>query len=75
MNKNILILSSQTQAFRGRELLKNKGIASKVIRTPANINITSCGFSLLVPYKVEEAIKILKQNKILVLGVFASDEK
>ena len=75
MNKNILILSSQTQAFRGRELLKNKGIASKVIRTPANINIPSCGFSLLVPYKVEEAIKILRQNKILVLGVFASDER
>ena len=75
MNKNILILSSQTQAFRGRELLKNKGIASKVIRIHANINITSCGFSLLVPYKVEEAIKILKQNKILVLGVFASDER
>ena len=75
MNKNILILSSQTQAFRGRELLKNKGIASKVISTHANINSTSCGFSLLVPYKVEEAIKILKQNKILVLGVFASDER
>ena len=75
MNKNILILSSQTQAFRGRELLKNKGIASKVIRTPANINITSCGFSLFVPNRVEEAIKILKQNRILVLGVFASDEK
>ena len=75
MNKNIVVLSSQTYAFKGRELLKRKGIHSKIIRIPSNINISSCGFGLLIPQNIEEAINLLNQHKISVLGVFSSDSK
>ena len=75
MNKNIIIFSSQTYALKSRELLKKNNIKSSIIRTPVNIKVSSCGYSLYVPDRLSEALKIIRNSNIAVLGVYAVDEK
>lgn len=68
MDKPLIALVSFTQVMKGRSLLQKYGISSEIVRTPKGRGIKSCGYSLFVPERTDEAQAILKENGIAVLG-------
>lgn len=73
MDKQLISFPSITFAIKARDILKNNGIPSVLERTPMNLKVTSCGYSLFVPNNIEKAEEILKQNNIKYLGIIKSD--
>lgn len=68
MGKPLIMVSSITYAMKGRQILAQKGIRSDIVRTPSKSRGSSCGYSLFVPIKTDEAQKILEANGIKVVG-------
>ncbi len=68
MEKPLFIMSSVTNAMRGRELLRKFGIPSEIERTPKNSMRQGCGYSLYVKNRADEAERLLAENGIKVLG-------
>ncbi len=64
----LIMVSSVTYAMKGRELLRDYGIKSSIERTPRTSLHQSCGYSLYVPQRTDEAENILRENGIKVLG-------
>lgn len=64
----LIMVSSVTNAMKGRELLKDYGIKSAIERTPKNSLRQGCGYSLYVPQNTDEAERILRENGIKVTG-------
>lgn len=75
MEKQLIMFPSITFAIKARDILKENGILSVLERTPMNLKVTSCGYSLFVPENIEEAEKILKQHNVKFLGISKSDAK
>lgn len=73
MEKNLIMFNSMTSAMRCKELLSRHGVASRVIRTPANLRRKSCGHSLLVKKDFKKAMEIIKKHDVKILGVAAAD--
>ncbi len=74
MKNNIIMFGSVTLAMKSRDLLKNHGISSKLIRTPMQFRNRSCGYSLVVSANDKEyAIDLISHNRIPILGVNAVD--
>jgi len=65
----LIILTSVTYAHKAKNVLKQKGISSNVIRTPRDVGVPGCSYSLELKNKVNEAIDILERDKIEILGV------
>lgn len=68
MEKPLIMMSSVTNAMRGREILKRHGIPSEIGRTPRGSARQGCGYSLNVGKNADEAERILRENGIRVLG-------
>lgn len=68
MEKPLIMMSSVTYAMRGRELLRKHGIKSTIERTPKNKVLQGCGYSLYAGDRTDEAIQLLQQNGIRILG-------
>ncbi len=68
MEKNLIMMSSITNAMRGRELLRQYGINAEIERTPRNSLRQGCGYSLYVPARTDEAMSLLAENGIKVIG-------
>ena len=68
MEKKLVMMSSITNAMRGRELLKQYGISAEIERTPRNSLRQGCGYSLYVPVRTDEAVSLLTENGIRVIG-------
>lgn len=68
MGKQLIMLTSITYAMKGRAILLNAGIPADIERTPKRSGEYSCGYSLYVPRKTDEAEQVLKNNGIMVLG-------
>lgn len=62
------MVSSITYALRGRQVLTSYGIKSEIERTPKTAENQSCGYSLYVPNKTDEAEEILRKNGIRIKG-------
>lgn len=75
MDKPLIVLTSVTHAMKGRPLLLGYGIASEIVRTPKGNGVRSCGYSLFVPERTDEAQALLKENGIAVLGRMEADVK
>lgn len=73
MNNNLILFPSMTAVLKARELLRRRGLFSRVIRTPSNLRHRSCGYSLLIKRGFDEAIEIIKENKIKTVGTAAVD--
>ncbi len=73
MDKNLIMFGSVTLAMKCRELLRNNGIISKLVRTPLKLRQKSCGYSLFVPADFEFAMEIIGRYKIPILGTAAVD--
>lgn len=70
MDDNLVMFSSVTKAMRARQLLVNYNIFSSIVRTPLNIKVKSksCGYSLYVPRNIDNALEILRNGQIAVIG-------
>lgn len=73
MDNNLIMFSSVTLTMKSRDLLKSHNINARMVRTPIHLRNKSCGYSLLVTRNINEAINILKYNKIQILGIDAVD--
>lgn len=73
MNNNLILFPSMTAVLKAREVLRRRGINSRVIRTPANLRRRSCGYSLLVKRGFDEAASLIKNENIKTVGIAAVD--
>lgn len=73
MNNNLILFPSMTAVLKAREVLRRRGINSRVIRTPANLRRRSCGYSLLVKRSFDEAVSLIKNENIKTVGIAAVD--
>lgn len=74
MNESKLImLQSITYATKARNVLLKYGINSDIVKTPKIAGQSTCGYSLSVPYKLDEAVKILNEKGFKILAVGDSD--
>lgn len=64
---------SITYAIKARDTLKKYNIMSIVQRTPMDLKVTSCGYSLYLQSDVDKALTILKNHHIKFIGKAASD--
>lgn len=48
MDRPLIMMSSVTNAMRGREILRRHGISSEIERTPRGSARQGCGYSLYV---------------------------
>lgn len=75
MENNLIMFKSLTQVMKSRDLLRKNGISTRMVRTPARLRNKSCGYSLLVTYRFSEALSIIKNNSVTVLGTASVDYK
>lgn len=68
MGKPLIMMPSITYALKGRQILTMYSIKSEIERTPKRGDNHSCGYSLFVPEKTDEAEVILKENGIKIVG-------
>ena len=68
MDKPLIMMSSVTNAMRGREILRRHGISSEIERTPKNKARQGCGYSLFVRRNTDEAERILRESGLKVSG-------
>ncbi len=73
MDKPLIALTSITHAMKGKSLLLGYGIFSEIKRTPKGRGVKSCGYSLYVPQRTDEALALLEENGIVVLGRLSGD--
>lgn len=67
MSKPVILVSSVTYAMKGRDLLFRQGIRAFVERIPPTA-ASGCGYGVYVPQGADEAERILRENKIKILG-------
>ena len=65
---NLIKLSSVTHAMRASDILKKHRIKSKVIRIPASRGTGNCSYGLRIDKRLNEAVRILRENNIKVSG-------
>lgn len=75
MENNLIIFNSVTFAIRSRDLLKRNGIDARLVRTPSHLRNRSCGYSLLIISRFEDAKSLILNNGIRIQGVAAVDFK
>lgn len=68
MDRPLIMLSSVTHAMRAKQLLVKNGIVADIVRTPKTPQNRSCGYSVFVPRRTDEAEEILKRNGFKILG-------
>ena len=73
MEKNLITFNNMTNLMKAKELLRQNGISSRTVRTPARMNRGTCGYSLQVNYQYEKAFEIIKDNGIRIIGASAVD--
>lgn len=62
-----------TPVMRSKELLKQNGIFSRIVRTPAKLRKKSCGYSLFVGKGIDKALDIIRNGNIKYIGTAAVD--
>lgn len=75
MENNLIIFNSVTFAIRSRDLLKKNRIDARLVRTPSNLRNRSCGYSLLIINRFDEAKSLILSNGIKIQGVASVDFK
>ena len=69
MEKQLIMLTSITYAYKARDLLAKKGITAYIERTPEELKTRGCSYSVAVRQNVDEAVQLLEKAGIRVLGV------
>lgn len=68
MGKPLFMMSSVTQAMKAKQILIKNGIPAEIERTPKREKEHSCGYSLFVPKRTDEAEQILEKSNIKIIG-------
>lgn len=74
MSRQLIIVSSITYAMKAKSILKSKGIYVDITKTSKYSVQQGCGYALILSKNVEQAIEILKNNNINILGVVDGGE-
>lgn len=75
MENNLIMFNSVTFAIRSRDLLNKNGIDARLVRTPSHLRNRSCGYSLLIINRYDEAKMLILNNGIRIKGEAAVDFK
>ncbi len=76
MENKLIMFPTITSAIKARDFLKQYSILSMLERTPMNLKVTSCGYSLYVQGEnIEKALQILKKHNIKHLGTARRDRR
>ena len=68
MSKPLIMVTSITYAMKGREILRKNGFRATLTRTSKGENSGSCGYSIYVPQRTDEAERLLIRKGIKVIG-------
>lgn len=68
MGKPLIMVGSITYAMKSREILSRHDIRSSVERTPRSSRTQGCSYSVYVPYRTDDAEKILSEAGIRIYG-------
>lgn len=69
MDKQLIVLSSITYAYKARDFLAKKGISSYIERTPEELKTKGCSYSIAVRGDADKAAALLESARIKVLGI------
>lgn len=72
MEKQFIMLSSITYAYKARDYLAKKGISAYIERTPEELKTKGCSYSITVREDADAVAKLLEAAGIRVLGVVHS---
>ena len=64
MDRPLILMSSITNAMKGRDILKSHGIRCEIERMPKNLSRKGCGYCLYVPERTDEAERLLAASGI-----------
>ncbi len=68
MGQFLIMVSSITQAIKGRDLLRSTGHKSYIEKTPGHLDTHGCGYSIIVYEQPDGLLNLLKSNGIKVIG-------
>ena len=68
MGQHLIMVSSITQAIKGRDLLRSKGIKAYIEKTPGHLDSHGCGYSIIVYEQPEAFVPMLKSNGVRIIG-------
>lgn len=68
MGKPLIVVGSITYAMKSREILSTNDIRSSIERTPRSSRMSGCSYSVYVPYRTDDAEKILSASGIRIYG-------
>lgn len=67
-SKNLIMMTSITNAMKAKDVLSKKGIRTEIVRTPKRKTKSGCGYSLYVPKNFTKAVSIIKASGIRIMG-------
>ncbi len=68
MGQYLIMVSSITQAIKGRDLLRSNGKKAYIEKTPGHLDTHGCGYSIIVYEQPENVIPLLKNSGIRIIG-------
>lgn len=68
MGQYLIMVSSITQAIKGRDLLRSNGKKSYIEKTPGHLDSHGCGYSIIVYEHPESLLNLLRSNGIRIIG-------
>ncbi len=69
MNEYIIATGTVTNAIKGRETLKRKGIFAEIERMKASERQYGCGYAIVVRGDIKEIELLLKQANVKILKI------
>ena len=69
MNKQMIMVSSITYAYKAKDFLFTKGIKAYIERVPANLRKTGCGYGVRVNGNASEIAQMLEAAGIKVRDI------
>ena len=68
MGKMLITVPSITVAIKGRDLLRNNGVQAYIDKSPDAPDRLGCGYSVTVPHRGIDALRILQAAGIRVVS-------
>ena len=68
MGRYLIMVSSITQAIKGRDLLRSTGRKAYIEKTPSHLDTHGCGYSIIVYEQPENLLGLLKNSGIRIIG-------
>ena len=76
MENKLIMFPTITSAIKARDILNKYNILSFLERTPMNLKVTSCGYSLNVQGEnIEKALSVLQKHNVKHLGTSTRDRR